>query len=52
MSEAEDYLGPQASARLEIDHQLGLGGWVVQNRKQMNFGAGLGVPQVEPRRRA
>jgi type I restriction enzyme R subunit len=40
---AEDYLGPEAQARVEIDRQLTACGWVVQRHKQMNLGAGRGV---------
>jgi type I restriction enzyme R subunit len=40
---AEEYLGPEARARLEIDRQLTACGWVVQRHKQMNLGAGRGV---------
>ncbi len=43
MPEAEDYLGPEAKARVEIDKQLTAAGWVVQRHKQMNLGAGRGV---------
>ena len=39
----EDYLGPEAQARVEIDRQLTACGWVVQRHKQMNLGAGRGV---------
>jgi len=43
MTEAEDYLGPEAKARVGIDKQLTAAGWVVQHHKQMNLGAGRGV---------
>ncbi len=39
----EDYLDPEARARVEIDHQLRECGWVVQDYKKLNLGAGLGV---------
>ena len=39
----EDYLGPEAQARVEIDRQLTACGWVVQRHKLMNLGAGRGV---------
>jgi type I restriction enzyme R subunit len=38
-----DYLTPEARARMEIDRQLGLCGWIVQDRKAMNLYAGQGV---------
>jgi type I restriction enzyme, R subunit len=49
---ADDYLGPEAKARVEIDRQLAACGWVVQRHKQMNLGVGRGVavrefPMVE-----
>jgi len=34
MPEAEDYLGPEAKARVEIDKQLTAAGWVVQRHKK------------------
>jgi type I restriction enzyme R subunit len=43
MPEAEDYLGPEAKARVEIDKLLTAAGWVVQRHRQMNLGAGRGV---------
>jgi hypothetical protein len=41
--DAEDYLGPEARARVEIDRQLTACGWTVQRHEQMNLGAGPGV---------
>lgn len=43
MPDAEDYLGPEALARVEIDRQLTACGWIVQRHKQMNLGAGPGI---------
>src|SRR5579872_6429098 len=40
---SDDYLGPEAKARLEIDSQLTACGWKIQNHKEMNLGAGPGV---------
>ena len=34
---------PEQQSRLEIDHQLQQCGWVVQNFRDMNISAGLGV---------
>ncbi len=39
----EDYLDPEARARMEIDRQLGACGWIVQDYKKLNLGAGVGV---------
>ena len=39
----EDYLDPEARARMEIDRQLGECGWIVQDYKKLNLGAGTGV---------
>ena len=39
----ENYLPAEARARVEIDRQLVACGWLVQNRKEMNLYAGLGV---------
>jgi type I restriction enzyme R subunit len=39
----EDYLDPEARARIEIDRQLGACGWIVQDYKRLNLGAGTGV---------
>jgi type I restriction enzyme R subunit len=39
----EDYLDPEARARMEIDRQLGACGWIVQDYKKLNLGAGIGV---------
>ncbi|HUQ63856.1 MAG TPA: type I restriction-modification enzyme R subunit C-terminal domain-containing protein [Acidimicrobiales bacterium] len=41
--DADDYLGPEAQARVEIDKQLAAAGWVVQRYKQINLGVGTGV---------
>lgn len=40
---ADDYLTPEARARIEIDRQLIACGWVVQDYKRINLGAGRGV---------
>ena len=34
---------PEQRAREKIDAQLGVAGWVIQDRDEMNLGAGLGV---------
>ncbi len=34
---------PEQMARDNIDRQLSASGWIVQNKKQMNLNAGLGV---------
>ena len=34
---------PEQEARELIDEQLREAGWVVQDRKQLNLGAGIGV---------
>lgn len=39
----EDYLDPEARARMEIDRQLGACGWIVQDYKKLNLGAGAGI---------
>jgi hypothetical protein len=39
----EDYLDPEARARIEIDRQLAACGWIVQDYKKLNLGAGIGV---------
>jgi len=39
----EDYLDPEARARMEIDRQLRECGWIVQDYKKLNLGAGTGV---------
>jgi type I restriction enzyme R subunit len=39
----EDYLEPEARARLNIDRQLDTCGWIVQDYKKLNLGAGRGV---------
>ena len=39
----EDYLDPEARARMEIDRQLGACGWIVQDYKKLNLGAGTGI---------
>ena len=41
--EGEDYLGPEAQARVDIDRQLAACGWVVQQYNQMNLSAGRGI---------
>lgn len=40
---------PEEKARQLIDQKLALAGWVVQNMKQLNLGAGLGVAVREYR---
>lgn len=40
---AEEYLTPEAKARVGIDRMLTDAGWVVQNRSDMNLYAGRGV---------
>jgi len=40
---AEEYLTPEARARMEIDRQLKACGWEVQDYKKINLGAGRGV---------
>ena len=42
-ADSSAYLGPEDRARVEIDRQLRLCGWVVQNHREMNLGAGPGV---------
>ena len=39
----EDYLDPEARARMQIDRQLRECGWIVQDYKKLNLGAGTGV---------
>jgi type I restriction enzyme R subunit len=34
---------PEQMARDNIDKQLSASGWIIQNKKQMNLNAGLGV---------
>ncbi len=36
-------MGPEDKARAEIDRQLEAAGWVLQDKDQLNLGAGLGV---------
>jgi type I restriction enzyme R subunit len=38
-----DYLAREARARVEIDRQLGVTGWAVQQADRVNFGAAVGV---------
>jgi hypothetical protein len=40
---ADDYLTPEARARIEIDRQLIACGWAVQDYKRINLGAGRGI---------
>ena len=45
----DDYLGPEAAARLDIDAMLSASGWVVQDFKKIALGRGprrsrAGVP--------
>ena len=39
----DDYLGPEAAARLEIDAMLIASGWVVQDFKKIALGVNRGV---------
>jgi type I restriction enzyme, R subunit len=39
----DDYLGPEAAARVKIDAMLTASGWVVQDFKQIALGAAPGV---------
>jgi type I restriction enzyme R subunit len=41
--EAAPYLTPEARARINIDRMLGLAGWVVQDRNEINLYEGQGV---------
>lgn len=34
---------PETKARQQIDHKLEQAGWVIQDMKQLNLGAALGV---------
>lgn len=43
MNSDETYLTPEAKARRRIDEMLTAAGWVVQDYKQINLGAGHGV---------
>ena len=43
MADAEQYLTPEAKARLDIDDMLEDAGWVIQNRDELNLAAGRGV---------
>ena len=43
IQEEHNYLAREAKARLEIDKQLALAGWVVQSQATLNLGAGLGI---------
>lgn len=43
MSGAEQYLTPEARARVQIDEMLESAGWVVQDRDEINLDAGRGV---------
>ena len=38
-----DYLHPEDKARINVDGQLEACGWIVQNSKELNLGAGLGI---------
>jgi type I restriction enzyme, R subunit len=40
---ANEYLTPEARARIEIDRRLVAAGWVVQDYRRLNLGAGRGV---------
>lgn len=39
----DDYLDPEAKARIEIDKMLSAAGWTVQDYKAVNLGASRGV---------
>lgn len=41
--EEHDYLAREQRARKEIDTQLVEAGWLVQDKKDANLGAGLGI---------
>ncbi len=43
MSRAEQYLTPEARARVDIDQMLEAAGWVIQNRDEINLHAARGV---------
>ena len=43
MSSAEQYLTPEARARVDIDAMLEAAGWVIQDRDEINLAAGRGV---------
>ena len=45
--EESDYLAKEVRARVEIDKQLALAGWVVQSQAKLTLGAGLGVAVLE-----
>ena len=42
-SPSDQYLAAEARARVSIDEQLAAAGWVVQDRRDLNLRAGLGV---------
>ena len=41
--DGHDYLAREAKARVQIDKQLAVAGWVVQSQQALNLGAGPGV---------
>ena len=42
----DDYLGPEAAARLGIDAMLTASGWVVQDFKKIALGVASGVAEM------
>lgn len=42
-SEGEERMTPEAKARQQIDQKLKQAGWVIQDMKQLNLGAAIGV---------
>jgi hypothetical protein len=42
----DDYLGPEAAARLQIDAMLTASGWVVQDFKKIALGVASGVAEM------
>lgn len=47
MSAEDDKLAAEARARVVIDHQLAQAGWLIQKRRDLALGAGLGVALEE-----
>ena len=43
MSDPQQYLTPEARARLDIDKMLEASGWIIQNRSEINLAAGRGI---------
>jgi len=42
----DDYLGPEATARLVIDAMLTASGWLVQDFKKIALGVASGVAEI------